>query len=131
MVGYCARLALAAISLVVVSLYPSGDMTNSYYFLVLGMTLLSSLVSTIMFVAQGSFFAKISDTSIGGTYLTLLNTITNLGGTWPKFFVLWAVDVFTVTECHLDNGTGACKVSQSIRGDVFLRRAITLTCTQE
>ena len=24
--------------------------------------------------------------SIGGTYLTLLNTIANLGGTWPVFF---------------------------------------------
>jgi PAT family acetyl-CoA transporter-like MFS transporter 1 len=28
-----------------------------------------------MFVAQMSFFAKISDPAIGGTYMTLLNTV--------------------------------------------------------
>ena len=35
----------------------------------------------LQFVAQMSFFAKISDPSIGGTYMTLLNTIANLGDT--------------------------------------------------
>ncbi len=48
---------------------------------------------------QGSFFTRISDASIGGTYLTLLNTFANLGGTWPKFFVLYFVDFFTVKQC--------------------------------
>ena len=32
-----------------------------------------------MFVAQMAFYAKISDPLIGGTYMTLLNTVTNLG----------------------------------------------------
>ena len=32
-----------------------------------------------MFVAMMAFYAKISDPLIGGTYMTLLNTITNFG----------------------------------------------------
>lgn len=34
--------------------------------------------------------------------MTLLNTISNLGGTWPKYFVLEAVDHFTVSKCSMD-----------------------------
>jgi PAT family acetyl-CoA transporter-like MFS transporter 1 len=32
-----------------------------------------------MFVAQMAFNAKVSDPAIGGTYMTLLNTVANLG----------------------------------------------------
>jgi PAT family acetyl-CoA transporter-like MFS transporter 1 len=32
-----------------------------------------------MFVSQMAFFATVSDPKIGGTYMTLLNTLTNLG----------------------------------------------------
>ena len=37
---------------------------------------------------------------MGGTYMTLLNTISNLGGTWPRYFVLKMVDFFTVSMCR-------------------------------
>lgn len=33
-----------------------------------------------MFVSIMAFFAQVSDPAVGGTYMTLLNTITNLGG---------------------------------------------------
>ena len=33
----------------------------------------------MIFVAQMAFHAKISDPAIGGTYMTLLNTVANLG----------------------------------------------------
>lgn len=52
-----------------------------------------------MFVAVMAFFAKISDPAVGGTYMTLLNTICNLGGNWPTSIVLWLVDVLTWKEC--------------------------------
>ncbi|KAJ3333649.1 hypothetical protein HDU76_005629 [Blyttiomyces sp. JEL0837] len=58
-------------------------------------------VDTVQFVGMGSFFTKISDPRIGGTYMTLLNTISNLGGTWPRYFVLHAVDNFTKSQCNL------------------------------
>ena len=33
-----------------------------------------------MFVSIMAFFAQVSDPAVGGTYMTLLNTLTNLGG---------------------------------------------------
>ena len=59
-----------------------------------------------MFVAVMAFFAKISDPAVGGTYMTLLNTVCNLGGNWPTTIVLWLVDVLTWKQCSpgLSNG---------------------------
>ena len=31
----------------------------------------------------------------------LLNTFTNLGGTWPRYFVLKGVDYFTQATCRV------------------------------
>lgn len=48
-----------------------------------------------------AFFAKVSDTRIGGTYMTLLNTLANLGNQWnsaPGYFFL---DKLTIKSCHL------------------------------
>ena len=36
--------------------------------------------------------------------MTLLNTFTNLGGTWPKFFVLKGIDFFTIATCDVPEG---------------------------
>eukprot|EP01135_Chromosphaera_perkinsii_P002329 Nk52_evm115s221 gene=Nk52_evmTU115s221 len=95
-----ARQLMAAVALFVVVVYPADNVISSGYFgLVVISTVLSSCVSTSMFVSQGAFFARIGDPAIGGTYLTLLNTFSNFGGTWPKFFVLRFVDFFTDASC--------------------------------
>ena len=44
------------------------------------------------------FFTTISDESFGGSYMTFLNTLTNLGGTWPRFIIFWAADHLTCPE---------------------------------
>ena len=36
---------------------------------------------------------------MGGSYLTLLNTISNLGSAWPKFFVFILIDWLTLQRC--------------------------------
>lgn len=43
-----------------------------------------ALAGTLMFTSLGSFFNRISDPEMGGAYLTLLNTIANMGRT-PGF----------------------------------------------
>uniref|UniRef100_A0A671M863 Acetyl-coenzyme A transporter 1 n=1 Tax=Sinocyclocheilus anshuiensis TaxID=1608454 RepID=A0A671M863_9TELE len=43
---------------------------------------------------------QVSDPMIGGTYMTLLNTVTNLGGNWPSTLALWLVDPLTFKECQ-------------------------------
>lgn len=43
-----------------------------------------AVVSQAMFVAQMAFFARVADPAIGGTAMTLFNTIANLGA--PMMF---------------------------------------------
>lgn len=52
-----------------------------------------------MFVSVMGFFARVSDPKIGGTYMTLLNTVYNLGGNWPNTLVLGLVDDLTFATC--------------------------------
>jgi hypothetical protein len=49
---------------------------------------LGAVASSSMFIAQMAFFNRVSDARIGGTYLTMLNTLANLGGQWPGTIVL-------------------------------------------
>jgi hypothetical protein len=50
---------------------------------------------------MAAFHTRIADPAIGGTYMTLLVTSANLGGTWPRWFVLRGVDAFTRATCAL------------------------------
>jgi PAT family acetyl-CoA transporter-like MFS transporter 1 len=52
-----------------------------------------------MFVASMAFFARISDPAVGGTYMTFLNTLCNLGGNWPATAALYFVDTLTFKQC--------------------------------
>ncbi|XP_011270603.1 hypothetical protein CAOG_08932 [Capsaspora owczarzaki ATCC 30864] len=95
------RLFLSLAGVMIVWSYPSGPASGGFFTLIAVATMLLSITSTAMFVAQGAFFARISDASIGGTYMTLLNTVSNFGGTWPKFFILRSVDMLTVSHCEV------------------------------
>ena len=48
--------------------------------------------------------------------MTLLNTVSNFGGTWPRYFVLESVEYFTVNTCSIHDLNGSsldCKDSLS------------------
>ncbi|KAJ3218623.1 hypothetical protein HK099_004994 [Clydaea vesicula] len=88
------RLILALLGMLVVYSFPSdGIVTTNYFLVVIVSTVLSSFMSTVQFVGMGSFFTKISDPVIGGTYMTLLNT-------------LKAVDLFTISRCSKQGENG-------------------------
>lgn len=55
-----------------------------------------------MFVAAMAFFARVSDPAVGGTYMTLLNTLSNLGTNWPNTLSLWAIDHLTFKGCSAE-----------------------------
>jgi len=42
--------------------------------------MLESAAMQVMFTSKMTFFAKVSDPVIGGTFMTVLNTISNIGG---------------------------------------------------
>lgn len=52
-----------------------------------------------MFVSMMAFNAQVSDPRIGGTYMTLLNTLNNLGGNWPVTLILSVADWMTFKNC--------------------------------
>jgi len=53
---------------------------------------------------MGAFFTQIADERIGGTYITFLNTVSNFGGTYPKFFIFYFVDKLTIQGCKSKDG---------------------------
>eukprot|EP01124_Arcella_intermedia_P021929 TRINITY_DN3159_c0_g1_i1.p1 TRINITY_DN3159_c0_g1~~TRINITY_DN3159_c0_g1_i1.p1 ORF type:complete len:525 (+),score=95.89 TRINITY_DN3159_c0_g1_i1:88-1575(+) len=103
LIGYIIQIVLSLISMFIISSY-TDPLTSSFILILLSFSILETISSSIIFVSQGTFFARISDSRIGGTYLTLLNTITNFGGTWPHFFLFYFVDFFTKEDC-LQKGT--------------------------
>lgn len=50
-----------------------------------------------------AFFANISDPRVGGTNMTLLNTIKNFGELGSKTGALWLIDVLTFKRCSSNN----------------------------
>ncbi|CAI4228269.1 unnamed protein product [Auanema sp. JU1783] len=60
-----------------------------------------------MFVSMMAFNAQVSDPRIGGTYMTLLNTLNNLGGNWPVTLILYVTDWFNFKQCVVKGATKA------------------------
>ncbi|OLN97227.1 putative membrane protein [Colletotrichum chlorophyti] len=101
--GFMGRLVAALIAQFTVTIFPAGGVTSWYMLMVIGEHVFSTFTNTVMFVAVSAFHARIADPVIGGTYMTLLATVCNLGGTFPRFFVLRLVDYFTVATCRPGN----------------------------
>lgn len=105
--GYGARLVFAVVSMGIVAGLPGSGGSSpapiglAYFGLIILSTVAGSFASTVQFVGISAFNTQIADPLIGGTYMTLLNTVSNLGGTWPSYFVLKAVDLFTASECRV------------------------------
>jgi len=76
-----------------------GEFPLHYYGLLLAIYAIYQVALYSMFVSIMAFFAKISDPAVGGTYMTFLNTLTNLGGNWPATLALWWVDPLTFKSC--------------------------------
>lgn len=97
------RIGFSVLAAVIVWFTPmmfvNNEVPTYYYFLLLANYGIYQITLYSMFVAIMAFFARISDPAVGGTYMTLLNTVCNLGGNWPTTVVLWLVDVLTWRNC--------------------------------
>lgn len=107
------RIVFGIFASVIVAIAPytisaSGEVPFYLYGMLLVNYAIYQIFLYCMFVAVMAFFAKISDPSVGGTYMTLLNTICNLGGNWPTSLVLWMVDVLTSKKCSMNDGSEEC-----------------------
>ncbi|KAI9781202.1 MAG: hypothetical protein M1816_002462 [Peltula sp. TS41687] len=97
--AFVGRLVAAVLAQGVVMIFPKDGVQTWYLLLVISVHIFSTFMNTVMFVAGAAFHARIADPTIGGTYMTLLATVSNLGGTFPRFFILKLVDLFTVATC--------------------------------
>jgi len=97
--AFVGRLIAAVTAQITVIVFPASGVETWYLLVVIAEHIFSTFTNTVMFVALSAFHARIADPVIGGTYMTLLATASNLGGTFPRFFVLKLVDSFTVATC--------------------------------
>ena len=72
----------------------SDHESSWFYFAVLVLTLIQAALSQAMFVSQMAFFSRISDPAMGGTYMTVLNTVSNIGGMLATQVSLRSIDWF-------------------------------------
>ncbi|XGW12585.1 hypothetical protein V3C99_013341 [Haemonchus contortus] len=77
----------------------TGKFNNLVYAIWILGYILHQVATYCMFVSMMAFNAQVSDPRVGGTYMTLLNTLNNLGGNWPVTLVLSVTDWFTYKDC--------------------------------
>ncbi|KAL8936885.1 MAG: hypothetical protein Q9211_003970 [Gyalolechia sp. 1 TL-2023] len=121
--AFIGRLVAAVLAQGVVMIFPKDGVQTWYLLTVIASHIFSTFTNTVMFVAISAFHAKISDPLIGGTYMTLLATVSNLGGTFPRYFILKLVDYFTVATCHPPSSP-----PKDLRGDLVTS---TFSCALE
>lgn len=84
----------------------SGDFPFSFFALIFLIYAVHQVFLYSMFVSSMAFSNKISDPAVGGTYMTLLNTMSNLGGVWPSTLFLEMVDHLTWKNCQGGSADG-------------------------
>lgn len=77
-------------------------MVSSFYTVVVIGSMISSGLMQVAFVSKMTFFAKVSDPAIGGTYMTVLNTISNIGGNVASQINYRLVDYANLPEFGID-----------------------------
>ncbi|KAJ1938189.1 hypothetical protein FBU59_004521, partial [Linderina macrospora] len=113
--AFVLRLVCCVLGMLTVHFFPTGGLTSGYFYVVLLNKVSASMASTVQFVGMSAFITQIADPVIGGTYMTLLNTLSNFGGTWPVYFIMRSVDIFSRATCILPNGNSYTCVAQHDR----------------
>jgi hypothetical protein len=129
--AYWPRFVFAFLAAVIVWKFPPPPITAGFFAFVIVFRSFGEMASTTQFVCIGAFHARISDPVIGGTYITLLNTVSNLGSTWPRFFVLRAIDYFSIATCQVDGDLTAKGVECVSEEGKALCSAAAGTCVME
>lgn len=81
-----------------------------------------------MFVALLAFFSRISDPRLGGTYITFLNTVANLGMSWTSTVALGVIDLLTLKECSTDSNNYCTNIEQENVRLLFIKLLYLHAC---
>ncbi|RKP28345.1 hypothetical protein METBISCDRAFT_20764 [Metschnikowia bicuspidata] len=107
--SFAGRLFSALAAHLILLFFPeveNGRIPCMLFLVIIVQNLFNSFMSTVQLVSLCAFHTKIADPSIGGTYMTSLNTLSNYGGTWPRLIIFYLIDRFTVAHCRLGPTTG-------------------------
>lgn len=110
---YMSRAIIALGASVAVILVPTDIGQNiyrtpwAYYVYLLFWHIMCTALSTVHFVSFMAFFSRISDTSIGGTYMTLLNSVSNLGYKLAETGIFFLMGATSSKRCIESNGRSA------------------------
>jgi PAT family acetyl-CoA transporter-like MFS transporter 1 len=103
--GYKIRIYANLFSLMLLYHLPTVQhLTWSWYLLVIFGCLVNAIGSNMMFSVITSLFFRISQKSLGGTYMTFLATVLNFGGMFPNTLALWSVDLLSSKGTCMDTG---------------------------
>jgi MFS transporter, PAT family, solute carrier family 33 (acetyl-CoA transportor), member 1 len=106
--AYPVRLGVNLLMALVLAHAPGhGAPRASFTACVIAVLAAQAVASQVQFVAQMSFFARVSDPSIGGTAMTLFNTVANLGSKWPSSLALFLAEPLTRRVCRGGTQAGA------------------------
>lgn len=75
------------------------------------------IAGNLAFISIMAFFSRVSDPAIGGSYMTLLNTIANLGSKWTTSTALFLLPRMTSHGCFMTAAPG------------FERELLPFSCT--
>ncbi|KAM7538561.1 hypothetical protein Aperf_G00000058796 [Anoplocephala perfoliata] len=73
--------------------------STTFFFIYVALCIIVRILTYVMTVCQVAFHARISDPAIGGTSMTLLNTLSNFAREWPETLMLWLVEPLTWRYC--------------------------------
>lgn len=95
---YWVRLVAAAATTVVVVSLPAtttaATVPTTTLATLAALGVATAAAAALQFTCLGALYAQVGDPSMGGTYLTLLNTVANIGLTLPKAAACAAVDAW-------------------------------------
>jgi hypothetical protein len=88
--SYFPRLCMCILIVIYVSFTPYILSKWYFYPLLIGIFIVNESFIYLMLVSRVGFYAKVSDPSIGGTYITLLSMLGNLGASLSTSTVLYS-----------------------------------------
>lgn len=81
----------------------SGNFSITFMLIFAFLNGVYSLLMSTLEMTKVFFYTQISDKTIGGTYMTLLHTFSNIGFNWPATLGFYLLEIFTEKNCMIDN----------------------------
>jgi PAT family acetyl-CoA transporter-like MFS transporter 1 len=77
----------------------TGAIPYAYYAFLFAWLTVYSAFSNAHFISFMAFYNRVSDADMGGTYMTILNTVSNLGAKWMESATLFIMDSVSTQVC--------------------------------